>query len=135
MDDSPPGTPAKDRKSKRPKLKAGVDSKDFTKVGLFCGKEGTHVADFFPANLLLKNCSFFYFHDKKCAKAKTVCEIEHINEWDKIPPPDERKILEHFHASGEKLWLDADTFMKHKITNIPEKYAYLLGDAKGPKGA
>jgi hypothetical protein len=30
------------------------------------------------------------------------------------------------------VWLDADIFAKHNIA-IPEKFAYLLGDAHGPK--
>jgi hypothetical protein len=37
-----------------------------------------------------------------------------------------------FPQKGRKFWLDANTFMKHKVT-IPEKYAYLLGDTSGCK--
>jgi hypothetical protein len=43
------------------------------------------------------------------------------------------KILEHCHASkGKEVSLDADIFAKHNIA-ISEKFAYLLGDARGPK--
>ena len=50
-----------------------------------------------------------------------------------MPLEDQEKLLVHCHAGkGKKVWLDADTFMKHKVT-IPEKYAYLLGDASGCK--
>jgi hypothetical protein len=34
--------------------------------------------------------------------------------------------------AGMKVWLDADTFMKHKVS-IPEKHAHLLGDESGCK--
>jgi hypothetical protein len=33
---------------------------------------------------------------------------------------------------GKKVWLDAKMFTKHKAT-VPDKFAYLLGDAKGAK--
>ncbi len=58
-----------------------------------------------------------------------------VHKWENIPAKDQTKILEHCHASGEKIWLDADTFAKHRVANIPGKFAYLLGDAKGPKSA
>ena len=135
MDASPPGTPARDRNSKKPKLKAGAGTKDFTKAGLFRCKEGTPIGELFPTDLSKKYCSFFCFHDKKCSKPKQSCDFEHVGRWDKIPVEDQTKILKHCLASGGKIWLDADTFTKHRITNIPEKFAYLLGDAKGPKSA
>ncbi len=34
----------------------------------------------------------------------------------------------------KKVWLDADTFTKHKVT-IPNKFAYLLENSEGPKSA
>jgi hypothetical protein len=50
-----------------------------------------------------------------------------------MPLEDQEKLLVHCHTGkGKKVWLDADTFMKHKVT-IPEKYAYLLGDGSGCK--
>jgi hypothetical protein len=61
--------------------------------------------------------------------------VHHVGRWDKVPPDDQSKILEHCHAGqGKKVWLDADTFTKHKIA-IPDKFAYLLGDSEGPKSA
>jgi hypothetical protein len=77
-DASPPGTPACKRPSKRQKLKPGAGSKDFTKAGLFCLKEGTPIAELFPANLSKKYCFFFCFHNKKCTKRKQSCNFEHV---------------------------------------------------------
>jgi hypothetical protein len=51
--------------------------------------------------------------------------------WDAIKPDDQAKILKHFSNTGNG-WLDAETFNKHKI-EIPKNYAFLLGDASGPK--
>ncbi len=102
-------------------------------MGLFHCKEGTQISDLFPTDLIKKYCSFFCFHNKKCSKPHQACEFEHIGRWDRVPPEDQMKILEHCHASkGKKVWLDADIFAKHNIT-IPEKFIYLLGDACGPK--
>jgi hypothetical protein len=130
---SPPGTPACERNGKKQKVKPA--SKDFTKAGLFRCKEGTPIADLFPNNLEKKLCSFFSFHDKKCSKPNQACDFEHIRKWDMIPAGDQTKILEHCHATqGKKIWLDADTFAKHKVT-VPNKYTYLLGDSNGPKSA
>jgi hypothetical protein len=134
-DVSPPGTPARERASKKQKLKKGAGSLDFTKAGLFHCKEGTPVPDLFPAGLTKKYCSFFCFHNKKCSKPHQACDFDHVGRWDKVPPDDQSKILEHCHAGkGKKVWLDADTFAKHKII-IPDKFAYLLGDSEGPKSA
>ena len=44
---SPPGTPAKDRKIKKQKLKPAAGAKDFTKAGLFHCADGTPTSDFF----------------------------------------------------------------------------------------
>ena len=132
---SPPSTPARERTGKKQKIKTAPGAKDFTKAGLFHCKDETPISDLFPSNLEKKYCSFFCLHGKKCSKPTQVCEYEHIGKWEKIPATDQIKILEHCHATqGKKIWLDADTFSKHKNT-IPDKYAYLLGDSKGPKGA
>ena len=132
---SPPGTPARDRTAKKQRIKPAPRSQDFSKAGLFHCKEGSPFLELFPANLEKKLCSFFCLHGKKCSKPTQVCKYEHIGKWEKIPANDQIKILEHCHATqGKKVWLDAETFAKHKII-IPDKYAYLLGDSKGPKGA
>ena len=132
---SPLGTLAKECTSKRQKLKPSTGERDFTKAGLFHCKEGTAITDLFPTDLSKKYCSFFCFHAKKCSKPKQSCDFEHIGKWDKIPAGDQAKIFEHFHASDGKVWLDSDTFAKHRVTNIPDKFAHLIDDAKGPKSA
>jgi hypothetical protein len=59
--------------------------------------------------------------------------FDHIGKWDKIPADNQLKILKHCHATkGEKVWLDANRFANHRAT-VLDKYAYLLGDSKGPK--
>ncbi len=127
----PPGTPACERSGKKQKVKPAA--KDFTKAGLFRCKEGTSIAELFPNDLEKKLCSFFSFHNKKCSKPNQACDFEHIGKWDKIPATDQMMILEHCHATqGKKVWLDAETFAKHKVT-VPEKFTYLLGDSNGPK--
>jgi hypothetical protein len=134
-DASPPGTPACKRTSKKQKLKKGAGSLDFTKAGLFHCKEGTPFTELFPADLTKKYCSFFCFHNKKCSKPHQACDFDHVGRWDKVPPNDQSKILKHCHArKGKKVWLNADTFTKHKVT-IPNKFAYLLGNSEGPKSA
>ncbi len=61
--------------------------------------------------------------------------VRHWEGGEKIPATDQIKILEHCHATqGKKILLYANSFSKHKNT-IPDKYAYLLGDSKGLKGA
>ena len=55
----PPGTPARERKGKKQKIKPAAEGKDFAKAGLFCCKEGTPISDLFPGNLKKKYCSFF----------------------------------------------------------------------------
>ncbi len=48
-------------------------------------------------------------------------EFDHVGRWDRVPPKDQRKILELCHASkGKKVWLDTDFFAKHNVT-IPKK--------------
>jgi hypothetical protein len=132
---SPPGMPARERTGKKQRIKTAPGSQGFSKPGLFHCKEGTPFSDLIPANLEKKLCSFFCLHGKKCSKPSQVCENEHIGKWEKIPATDQIKILKHCHATqGKKIWLEADTSSKHKNT-IPDKYAYLLGDSKGPKGA
>ncbi len=53
-DVSPPGTPARERTSKKQKLKKGAGSEDFTKAGLFHCKEGTPITELFPTDLTKK---------------------------------------------------------------------------------
>jgi hypothetical protein len=133
-DASPPGTPAQERNNKKQKLKpAAGGSRDFTKAGLFHCAEGTATTDLFSSGLSKPLCVFFCFHNKKRSKPNQACKFNHIGKWDKIPANNQAKILNHCHASKEKkVWLNAKTFTKHKTT-VPDKFAYLLGDAKGAK--
>jgi hypothetical protein len=127
----PPGTPACKCAGKKQKVKPAA--KDFIKAGLFRCKEGTPITELFPNDLEKKLCSFFSFHDKKSSKPNQACDFKHIGKWDKIPAADQMKILKHCHATqGKKVWLDAETFAKHKVT-VPEKFTYLLGDLNSPK--
>jgi hypothetical protein len=104
-----------------------------SELGLFHCRDGFQKGDLLPLDLSKKYCTFFCFHNKKCSKPNQACDFEHVGRWEKFPPEDQEKILAHFHAGkGEKAWLDAETFAKHNVT-IPEKYAYLLGDASGCK--
>ncbi len=130
----PPGTPACETATKKQKIKPAAGSKDFTTASLFCCKEGTQIGELFPSDLTKKYHSFLRFHDKKCSKPSQAWDFNHVGKWDKIPVDDQSKILEHFHAFKGKIWLDADTFAKHRAT-VPNKFTYLLGDSKGPKSA
>ena len=132
---SPPGTLACERTGKKQKIKTAPGVKDFTKAGRFHCKEGTPILGLFPSSLKKNYFSFFCLHGKKCSKPAQVWEYEHIGKWDKIPANNQIRILKHCHATqGKKVWLNAKTFAKHKII-IPNKYACLLRDSKGPKGA
>ena len=132
---STPSTPARERTGKKQKIKTAPGAKDFTKAGLFHCKDRTPNSDLFPSDLKKKYCTFFCLHGKKCSKPAQVCKYEHIGKWDKIPASNQIKILEHCHVTHcKKVWLNANTFAKHNII-IPNRYAYLLGDSKGPKGA
>jgi hypothetical protein len=132
---SPLGTPANNRKTKKQKLKPAAGSKDFTEAGLFHCADGTPTSDFFPSGLSKPLCGYFCFHNKKCSKPNQAWEFNHIGKWNKIPVEDQAKILAHCHSfDRKKVWLDADTFAKHRAT-IPDKFSYLLENLKGPKRA
>ncbi len=133
-DASPPGTPACKRTSKKQKLKPAAGGlKDFTKAGLFHCAEGTATTDLFPPGLSKLLCGFFCFHNKKCSKPNQACKYNHIGKWEKILADNQAKILTHCHSpKGKKVWLDAETFRKHRAT-VPDEFTYLLGDTKDAK--
>jgi hypothetical protein len=56
---------------------------------------------------------------------------KHYTNWKNLPDDDKVILLKHMESTG-LLWLDTETFKKHKIT-IPPKYTHLLGNATGPK--
>ncbi len=131
-DASPPGTPSKERRNKKARgLKPTGGTDHQTKLGLFHSKEGTKPEDLFPSGLESTPCAFFCSQNKKCTRPRSSCPRPHIVKWDGIKPDDQAKILKHFSNTGNG-WLDTETFNKHK-TEIPENYAFLLGDASGPK--
>ena len=130
-DASPPGTPSKKRRNKKaPGLKP-TGGADQTKLGLFHLKEGIKPKDLFPSGLESTPCAFFCFQNKKCTWPRSSCPRPHTVKWDTIKPGDQATILKHFSNTGNG-WLDGETFKKHK-TEIPENYAFLLGNANGPK--
>ncbi len=128
---SPPGTPSKERRNKKARGLKPTGSTDQTKLGLFYSKEGIKPEDLFPSRLESTPCAFFCFQNKKSTQPHSSCPRPHNVKWDTIKPDDQAKILKHFSDMGNG-WLDAKTFNKHKI-EIPENYAFLLGDASGPK--
>ena len=130
-DASPPGTPSKERRNKKARGLKPTGGTDQTKLGLFHSKEGTKPEDLFPSSLESTPCAFFCSQNKKCTRPSSSCPRPHNVKWDAIKPDDQAKILKHFSDTGNG-WLDTETFNKHKI-EIPENYAFLLGDASGPK--
>ena len=129
-EDSPPGTPTREKKAKKARLKP-TGAADQTKKGMFHGKKGVSPSDLFPTGLESAPCAFFCFQDKKCTKPKSTCPRPHVTSWKNIKPGDQPKILKHFANTGNG-WLDAETFKRHEVEIAPE-FAYLLGDANGPK--
>jgi hypothetical protein len=132
---SPPGTPANNRKTKKQKLKPAAGAKDFTKAGLFHCANRTPMSNLFPSGLSKLLCGYFCFHNKKVSKPNQACKFNHIGKWDKIPVENQANILAHCRLfDGKKVWLDTDTFAKHRAT-IPDKFSYLLGNLKSLKSA
>jgi len=130
-DASPLGTPSIERRNKKARGLKPTGGTDKTKLGLFHSKEGIKPKDLFPSGLESTPCAFFCFQNKKCTRPRSLCPLPHNVKWDTIKPDDQAKILKHFSDTGNG-WLDDKTFNKHKI-EIPENYAFLLGDASGPK--
>jgi hypothetical protein len=56
---------------------------------------------------------------------------KHYTNWKNVPNKDKLMLLSHMNSTG-LLWFDEETMKKHKIEIAP-KYAYLLGNATGPK--
>ncbi len=129
---SPPGTPARERRSKKARgNKPTGGGSDQTKLGLFHAKEGMKPEEVFPSGLESTPCAFFCFQGKKCNRPHSSCPRSHIVKWENIKPDDQKKISAHFATTG-KGWFDAKTFEKHKAV-VPAKYSFLLGNASGPK--
>jgi hypothetical protein len=105
-------------------------------MGLFHMKKGTPSSKALPDKSTLKNkvsiCMDFCCHEKKCNFNHLLCKNgKHYTNWKNLPGKDKLILLNHMNTTG-LMWLDTETFEKHKITIAPE-YAHLLGDATGPK--
>jgi hypothetical protein len=57
---------------------------------------------------------------------------ENYTTWKNIPNEDKLVLLKHM-SELKNMWLDTETFSKHKIMLVP-KFTHLLGDASDPKG-
>jgi hypothetical protein len=106
------------------------------KMGLFHVKKGTHASKAVPDKSTLKDhagiCMDFCSHEKKCNYPHQLCKNgKHYTNWKNVPGKDKIALLKHMNSSG-LMWLDAETFEKHKIVIAP-KFAHLLGDTMGPK--
>jgi hypothetical protein len=74
----------------------------------------------------------FCLHKKKCNFPHMLCKNgKHHTTWKNIPDEDKMVLLKHMDDT-KNMWLDAETFQKHKITMAP-KFTHLLGDVPGLK--
>ncbi len=77
-------------------------------------------------------CMVFFTHKKKCNYPYQLCKNgKHYTNWKNVPNKDKITLLKHMDSLG-LMWLDAKTFVNHKITIAPE-FSHLLGNAIGPK--
>jgi hypothetical protein len=56
---------------------------------------------------------------------------KHYTNWKHVPDEDKPMLLSHMNKTS-LMWLNAETFEKHKQTVLTE-YAHLLGNTKGMK--
>ena len=106
------------------------------KMGLFHVKPGTPAAKALPPKEKLKDeiCLDFCFHGRKCNFPHQLCKHgKHYTNWKNVPEEDKPILLSHMKDTG-LMWLDAETFVKHKTNQmIPSEFEHLLGDEAGPK--
>jgi hypothetical protein len=105
-------------------------------MGLFHLKKGTPAAKALPSKITLKDgisvCLDFCCHKRKCNMPHQLCKNgKYYTNW-KIVPNDDKVILLKYMDSTGLMWLDTETFKKHKIMIAPE-YIHLLGNANKPK--
>jgi hypothetical protein len=103
-------------------------------MGLFHMEKGASVAAALPEKGKLKEniCMDFCFHGRKCNFPHLLCKNgKHYTTWKNIPDEDKAVLLIHMNETN-KMWLDSETFTKHKVT-IAFKFSHLLGNASGPK--
>jgi hypothetical protein len=74
----------------------------------------------------------FCSHDRKCNFPHLRCKnSKHYTTWKNVPNEDKAVLLAHMDGK-KKMWLDSETFSKHKVAITP-KFLHFLGDASGPK--
>ena len=105
-------------------------------MGLFHVKQGAPASKALPDKSMLKDsigiCMDFCSHEKKCNYPHQLCRNrKHYTNWKNAPNYNKVTLLKHMDSLG-LMWLDAETFKKHKIVVTPE-FAHLPGDAMGPK--
>ncbi len=101
-------------------------------MGLFHVKKGTCEPLPDKDKLTAQICMDFCSHERKCSKPSQLCmHGKHHTQWKYIPGKDKAVFLKHMDKTG-LMWLDEETFKKHKVT-IALEYAHLLGNANGPK--
>ena len=106
------------------------------KMGLFHVKKGAPASKALLDKRMLKDdagiCMDFCSHEKKCNYPHQLCRNrKHYTNWKNAPNYNKVTLLKHMDSLG-LMWLDAETFKKHKIVVTPE-FAHLPGDAMGPK--
>jgi hypothetical protein len=106
------------------------------KMGLFHLKKGTPAAKALPHKSTLKDgvsvCLEFCCHKMKCNMPHQLCkDRKNYTNWKNVPSDNKVILLKHMDSTG-LMWLNAETFEKHKIAIAPE-CIHLLGDANGPK--
>jgi hypothetical protein len=105
-------------------------------MGLFHIKKGTPASKALPDKSTLKDgvsiCLDFCCHEKKCNFNHLLCKNgKQYTNWKNVPDEDKIILLNHMNTTG-LMWLDAETFERHKIKIAPE-FTHPLGDATGPK--
>ncbi len=103
-------------------------------MGIFHMKKGINAVAALPEKGKLKEsiCMDFCSHEKKCNFPHMLCKNgKHYTTWKYIPDYDKMVLLKHM-GDKKNMWLNAETFQKHKITIAP-KFTHLLGQALGPK--
>ena len=122
-----------DKEPSKKKQKQETSNKSL-KMGLFHMEKGASVAAALPEKGKLKEniCMDFCSHGRKCNFYHLLCKNgKHYTTWKNIPNEDKAVLLIHMNET-KKMWLDSETFTKHKVT-IAFEFSHLLGNASGPK--
>jgi hypothetical protein len=137
--DDPPTTPIV--KKRKPTADEGLDKKKPTKKGTNKALEKGifYLNDLsLPAMKVLPEkgtlskglCLDFCSHGRACKRPTALCNFEHYTKWSDIPTEDKTVLLKHMDKTGS-MWLDSDAVKDS--SEIPSEFAYLLGNASGPK--